>query len=167
MNKIYINEAIYASSNGAVVERRKSVVVPVLLLLAGLAMLIVNYMIENGDDANNLKSTLVLAGGAMLLLGVIQICVALFGSGVPYHKVDKCFLTRKHYSFDRSKQEEVVRAVNSGDRTLLDTVPESNVTGVLVVCYYSSKSNFVAMQAFEYEEFSYMPITDVKIVIEQ
>ena len=49
------NEALYVSSNGVVVERRKSIIVPVLVLLAGLGVLAINLFIENGDDANNLK----------------------------------------------------------------------------------------------------------------
>ena len=54
MNIKDFNEALYASSNGVVVERRQNIVVPFLVLAAGIALLVVNYFIENGDDANNL-----------------------------------------------------------------------------------------------------------------
>ena len=47
MNIKDFNEALYASSNGVVVERRKNIVVPLLVLLAGVALLVVNYFIEN------------------------------------------------------------------------------------------------------------------------
>ena len=164
MNITEINEAIYASSNGVIVERRKNVFVPILVLLAGVALLVVNYFIDNGDDVNNLKSTLVLAGGCVLMLGIILCSVAIFGEGTPYHKADKCYLTLKQYSFDRSQQKEVEKAVKSGDRGVLDAVEESEVAGILAVCYYSPKGNFVAMQAFVYEELLYKPITELKIV---
>lgn len=164
MNIIEINEAIYASSNGVIVERRKSIVVPFLVLLAGLGMLVVNYFIDNGDDANNLKSTLVLAGGAVTILGAVLSGMRLFGDGAPYHKVDKCYLVCKQYSFARSLEQKVVAAVNSGNKRDLDAISEGEVAGVIVICYYLPKGSFVAMQAFAYEEFTYKPITELKIV---
>jgi hypothetical protein len=159
-----LNEAIYASSNGVIVERRKTIIVPVLVLLVGVAMLIANYFVENGGDANNLKSTLVLAGAGVLLLGIILCGVAIFGEGRPYHNVDKCYLTLKQYSFDRSQQKEVVKAVNSGEKRALAELEEGEVAGILAICYYSPNGKFVAMQAFAYEEFTYKPITELKIV---
>ena len=160
-----INEAIYASSNGAIVERRKSIVVPLLVFLVGVAMLVVNYFVENGNDANNLKSALVLSGGCISLVGAVLCGMCVFGGGVPYHKDDKCFLVRKQYSFDRLQQRDVVKVVNDIDKNTLDKLSESDVTGVLVICYYSPEGNYLAMQAFAYEEFVYKPITELKIKV--
>ena len=165
MNLSEINEAIYASSNGVIVERRKNIIMPILVLLAGAAMLVANCFIENGSDTNNLKSTLMLAGGCVLMLGVILSGIAIFGEGRPYHTLDKNYLTLKQYSFDRSQQRVVEKAVNSGDRKSLDTIEEGEVAGIIAVCYYSPKGKFVAMQAFAYEEFTYKPITELKIVV--
>jgi hypothetical protein len=165
MNLSEINEAIYASSNGVIVERRKNIIMPILVLLAGAAMLVVNCFIENGSDTNNLKSTLMLAGGCVLMLGVILSGIAIFGEGRPYHTLDKNYLTLKQYSFDRSQQRVVEKAVNSGDRKSLETIEEGEVAGIIAVCYYSPKGKFVAMQAFAYEEFTYKPITELKIVV--
>ena len=164
MNLSEINEAIYASSNGVIVERRKNIIMPILVLLAGAAMLVANCFIENGSDTNNLKSTLMLAGGCVLMLGVILSGIAIFGEGRPYHTLDKNYLTLKQYSFDRSQQRVVEKAVNSGDRKSLDTIEEGEVAGIIAICYYSPKGKFVAMQAFAYEEFTYKPITELKIV---
>lgn len=163
MNLSEINEAIYASSNGVIVERRKNIIMPILVLLAGAALLVVNYFIENGSDSNNLKSTLMLAGGCVLMLGVILSGIAIFGEGRPYHTLDKSYLTLKQYSFDRSQQSVVEKVVNSGDRKSLDAIEEGEVAGIIAVCYYSPKGKFVAMQAFAYEEFTYKPITELKI----
>lgn len=163
MNILDINEAIYASSNGVVVERRKSMIVPILVLLAGLALLVVNYIIDNGDDANNLKSVLVLMGGVASVLGAALCGIRIFGTGGPYHKQDKCYLICKQYSFSREQETEVLRIVNNNDKEALDKVEESNVMALLVLCYYSPKGSFVAMQAFGYSDFTYNPITEVKI----
>ncbi len=164
MNISDINEAIYASSNGVVVERRKTIIVPILVLILGVAMLALNYYIENGADSNNLKSTLMLAGGCVTVLGLILSGIAIFGEGRPYHTLDKKYLALKQYSFDRSCQAEVVKVVDACDRKRLDTIEESDVAGVIVICYYSAKGAFVAMQAFLYEDFDYKPITSLKIV---
>ncbi|MBR6655952.1 MAG: hypothetical protein IKL20_05045 [Alistipes sp.] len=160
------NEALYASSKGVVVERRKSLIVPILVLLAGIALLVVNFFIENGDDANNLKSTLVLAGGAVVLLGVALCGIRIFGSGAPYHKGDKCMLVCKQYSFDRSQQDEVVKIVTACDKEALDNLEEGDIAGVAVLCYHSPRGKFVAMQAFAYEEFTYKEITSFKVKAE-
>lgn len=158
------NEALYASSNGVVVERRQNIIVPVLVLLVGVTLLVANYFIENGSDANNLKSALVLIGGAISLVAVALCGARIFGGGAPYHTKDKCFLVRKQYSFDRSQQENVVKVVEACDKSALDAIGESDIAGVSVICYYSPQSKFCAMQAFAYEEFIYKGITSLKII---
>lgn len=157
------NEALYASSNGVVVERRKSIIVPILVLLAGMALLVVNYFIENGSDANNLKSTLILIGGAVALVGVAMCGINIFGSGAPYHMGDKCFLVRKQYSFDRSQEKEVLKAVEAVDRLALDVIEESDIASISALCYHSPRSRYCAMQAFAYEEFVFKSITELQV----
>ena len=157
------NEALYASSNGVVVERRKSIIVPILVLLAGMALLVVNYFIENGSDANNLKSTLILIGGAVALVGVAMCGINIFGSGAPYHTGDKCFLVHKQYSFDRSQEKEVLKAVEAVDRLALDILEESDIASISALCYHSPRSRYCAMQAFAYEEFVFKSITELQV----
>ena len=149
------NEALYASSNGVIVERRQNIIVPTLVLLLGVALLVANYFIDNGNDSNNLKSALVLIGGAISLVAIALCGARIFGGGVPYHAKDKCFLVRRQYSFDYSQQEDVVKAVKACDKLALDAIPESDIAGVSVICYYSPQSDFRAMQAFIYEEYLY------------
>ena len=126
-------------------------------------MLVANYLIENGNDTNNLKSSLVLAGGALSLLGAALCGMRIFGGGVPYHKADRCFLVSRQYSFDLSQRREVENIVKDVNRVALENIEESDVTSILVLCYCSPKGSFVAMQAFVYDEFDYKPITELKI----
>ena len=163
MNIKDFNEALYASSNGVVVERRESIVMPLSTLLVGVALLIVNYFIDNNDATSNLKSALVLIGGLITLVGVIYCAVNLFGGGAPYHKNDKCFLERKKYAFERGKIDAVMKAVEACDKSALDTLEESDIAGISVVCYYSPKSGYCVMQAFVYEDFVYNSITKLTI----
>ena len=157
------NEALYASSDGVIVERRRSIIIPILVLLAGVALLVTNYFIENGSDANNLKSALVLTGGLVSLVGIALCGVGIFGGGAPYHTGDKCFLLRKQYSFDRAQYGCVIKAVEACDKLVLDGIEESDIAGISVICYYSPRSKYCAMQAFAYEEFVYKSICELRI----
>ena len=121
------NEALYASSNGVVVERRQNILLPIIILAVGVALLVLNSFIENGSDANNLKSALVLVGGAILLIGVALCGVRVFGGGAPYHTKDNCFLVRRQYSFDRAQHNEVVKAVESGEKSAIDAMAILNI----------------------------------------
>ena len=156
------NEALYASSNGVVVEHRRNTIIPVLFLLVGVALLVANYFIDNGSDANNLKSALVLIGGAITLVSVAFCGVRIFGAGEPYHTADKCFLVRKQYAFERAQHDSVVKAVEACDKEALDNIKESDIAGYSVLCYHSPRSKYCAMQAFAYEEFVYKSITELK-----
>lgn len=159
MNIKDFNEALYASSNGVIVERRKPLAMPFIILLVGAALLVINLFIENGDDANNLKSTLVLFGGLTTIVGVLYCAVNIFGEGVPYSKKDGCFLVSYQYTFDRAQCDEVVKAVEKCDKSALDALAESDIASVIVVCYYSPNSNYCTMQAFAYEDYVYQSIT--------
>ena len=159
MNIKDFNEALYTSSNGVVVERRKSTIIPIVVLVAGFAMLAANWFISDSVEMNNLKSALILIGGFTAIIGAICASGSIFGGGMPYHNGDKCFLVRKQYSFERSRIDEVVKAVQQCDRTAVENIGESEIAGVTVLCYYSPNSNYCVMQAFVYEEFTYQSVT--------
>ena len=161
MNIKDFNEALYASSNGVVTERRKNIIKPLSILFIGLALLLLNNFIENGDDANNLKSTIVLIGGFTTLIGVVMCSINIFGTGTPYHTGDKSPLKRKQYSFECSQRDSVIKAVEACDKLALDIIEESDIAGISVVCYYSPCSRYCVMQAFAYEDFTYKSITDM------
>ena len=159
MNIKDFNEALYASSNGVIVERRKNFVLPIIILLVGVVLLVANSFLQDSPENNDIKSALVLIGGLMTIVGVIYVAVKVFGKGVPYHKEEHSFLLHKQYAFDRALQSQVVAAVEKCDKIALDAIEESDVAGVIVVCYYSSKSNYRVMQAFAYEDFTYQSLT--------
>lgn len=163
MNIKDFNEALYASSNGVVVERRKPLIMPLIILLVGAALFALNLFIENGEDTNNLKSALVLVGGLVTLVGSAYCAVNIFGGGAPYHKEDKCFLERKKYAFEREYSSAVVKAVEACDKAALDAIVEGDIAALSVICYYSPKSDYCAMQAFAYEDFVYNSISKLSI----
>lgn len=164
MDKNIFNEALYASCPDVVVCRRKSVVLPIVTLVTGVALLVVNSFIDNGGDSNNLKSSLVLLGGIIALVGVIVTLVRLFGRGEPYHKATRQFLSYDSYNFGHEQREKVLKAVKEADVESLKKLPQSEVASIAVMAYTSTGGEFVAMQPFAYEELEYRPICDVKIV---
>lgn len=165
MNNKDMDKAIYALSGGVIVGRKKGFAMPLSLVIVGVALLVINGFVNNGSDTNNLKSTLVLLGGLVLIIGIVLSCIRIFGGGAPYHKGDKCFLEHKRYTFDRSQQSAAVEAVEQCDKRKLDELGESEVASIVVECYYSPKGTYRAMQAFAYEELIYKEITGVKTMI--
>ena len=159
MNIKDFNEALYASSNGVVVEHRKRIIIPIIILLIGVAMLVANYFIEDSESVNNLKSALILFGGLATIVGIAYCVACIFGSGTPYHKEDKCLLLCNQYSFDRAQLQVVEEAVKLCDKSALDALPESDIATLPVICYYSPKSSYCAMQAYMYEGFDYQSVT--------
>ena len=164
MDKNIFSEALYASYGDLVVCRRKSIVVPVLTLVAGLAILVVNSLVYNGNDSNNLKSSLVLLGGLVSLVGLVLILVRLLGRGEPYHKASRRFLEYNTYSFGHEQRETVLKAVKDGNVELLKRTPQTDVASIVVMIYSSVGGEFMAMQPFAYEELEYRPICNMVVV---
>lgn len=163
MNKKGICEVLYTSYGDCVEARRKSLVWPIVVLVAGVALLIVNAFVDNGADSNNLKSTLVLGGGLVAIAGIVLILARLLGEGAPYHKATKSFLCGRTYSFAAEQREQVMQAVKVCDVAALAKMPQSDVQSIVVVTYASKGHEFVALQPFVYEELEYRPIVDVVV----
>ena len=69
---------MYALPGAVVIRRRKSFLMPVLLVAAGIALLILNRSFR-ADLSNDLRSAIVFVG-ASLLLGVFLLSGALIGA---------------------------------------------------------------------------------------
>lgn len=164
MDKIKICEAMYALPGEVVVRRRKPLLIPAVLFLAGAAMLVANNLYASALT-NNLSSALVFAGGSLSLAGLIVLALRLYGSeGVPYYRDGRCYLQYDELYFERADRGEVVQSVREGDVRQLVSMPRARVPAVAVAIYRTADNRFAAMQAFEYAELEYKPLTDLKIV---
>lgn len=165
MAKYDMCEALYALPGGVIAERRRSVAVPLLLTVAGAAMLVVNEFVGGSSDYSNLKSALLLFGATLVIAGGIVTAVRLFGgSGIPYHTGEGCYLVRKELRFGKDKAAEVADAVRRGDFDALGAIPEAGVSAITAVLYTSKSGGFKAGQAFEYVELEVRPLCDMKVV---
>ncbi len=89
-----ICEALYALPGGVVEARRRPVVKPLAIALAGAALLVVDT-VATDSDSGNLDAAMLLIGSTMLLWGLIAATTRLFGQDrVPYYRPDGVYLRR-------------------------------------------------------------------------
>ncbi|MEG1759980.1 MAG: hypothetical protein RSB23_07260 [Alistipes sp.] len=163
MNKNLICEALYALPGEVVVKRRKSIVIAGCTVLVGVALIVLNNMI--GPISNNLQSAIVFVGGTLIVIGLLVSLTRLCGAdGIPFHHGTKKFLTYEELYFDRSMWRDVVQCVDNGEVDKLLAMPHSRVPAVAVAMYRTPDTSFAAMQAFEYVELEYRPLSNLKIV---
>ncbi|WP_418991743.1 hypothetical protein [Alistipes sp.] len=164
MDRNKICEAMYALPGGVVVKRRKSLAFPLLLALAGVAMIAANAVFA-ASLSNNVSSALVFVGGVSALAGLTLVGVRLFGSqGVPYHTQGGCYLRYDELYFGREERAEVERLLDRGAVEQLLDRPHAQVPALTVALYRTADNRFAAMQAFEYSELEYRPLTELRIV---
>lgn len=164
MNKNEICEAMYALPDRVIVKRRKPLLVPVLVLLAGAVLIVVNN-VWGAELTNNLRSSLVFVGGALAVSGLLILLARMLGSdGIPYHRREKRFLEYEELYFDRECGRDVVRYVNDGDVRKVLALQRSRVPAVAVALYRTPDNRFAALQAFEYTDLEYRALSELKIV---
>jgi hypothetical protein len=164
MSKYDMCEALYALPGGVVVKRRKPIAMPAALLVAGVALLIINSQIEASAEMMNLKSALVLFGAVMAVVGAVILSLRMMGgAGAPYHAADGCYLKCKELKFNKEKSAQLRDLVNRGDFTTLRSLPEDGVSAVTVVMYSSPRSGFCAAQVFEYFELELRAVSQLRV----
>ena len=97
---------------------------PVLLVAAGIALLILNRSFR-ADLSNDLRSAIVFVGASLLLAGVAVLFARLFSAGNPYYPAGRCYLRYEELFFeiyekkmcirDRSRRAERVAAASFRD----------------------------------------------------
>lgn len=165
MAKYDMCEALYALPGGDIVCRRKSITTPLAMVIAGLALLVINNFMIGELDMPNLKSTLVLFGAVFVMVGGALLFARIAGhSTAPYHQKDHCYLHHEELKFNKEQKSVVLDLLNKGDFTTLRTIPSDGISALVVEIYTSPKSGFTAAQAFEYVELELRPTSELKIV---
>lgn len=165
MNKTDICEALYALPGGVVEARRRPVFKPAAVALAGAVLLIADIVAVDSSSSGNLSAGLLLVGSVMFFAGAIAVALRLFGSGrTPYYVPDGTYLRRRERYYDREHAAALRRAVAACDTAAIDKIPESNVSAVTLVEYYSAKSGLRAFCIYEYTEFELRAVGEVQIV---
>ena len=164
MDRMKFCEELYASHGDVIIARRRSVIAPMSITVAGAALLVLNALLPDDAELVNLRSVLVLAGAVAAIVGIVMLSARMFGSGVPYHKGCRSYLRGEVLMFDESRRRQVLEAIAAGDAGALLAIPRRNVSSVSVLFYSTPDGSFVAMQPFEYVDLEYRPLGDIKVV---
>lgn len=155
---------MYALPGEVVVKRRKPLLIPAVLLLAGVLMIVLNNIYGAAMSAD-LRSAVVFVGGVLAIGGLCALLARVFNSGgVPYHKGAKCRLRYEELYFEPGVRANVMANVAGGEVKKLLIMPRAQVPSVAVALYRTSDNRFAAMQAFEYADLEYKPLTELRIV---
>ena len=163
MNKIKFFEALYASTP-SIVARRRSVVLPIVVILAGIALPFICMSLLSDAKFDDINSSMVLVGICLAVGGGIWLLGRLVGSGEPYHTEKGTFLQTRTLSFDRSRRAEVLNAVGSGNASKLFALPTCEVSALCVMVSHTADNSFVAAQVFEYAELEYKELCGVTLL---
>jgi hypothetical protein len=164
MSEINIPQALYSMPELHVVEHRRSVLQPVLLILVGAVLFVADSFVDMSNSTDSLKSALMLVASTLVFCGLIWGVVRLKGAGAPYCEPDGAFLQHKRLRFTKDKKTKIVDLVNSKDFSTLRSLEEDGVSAVVVEIYFSKKSKLCAAQVFEYSEMTFVPVTKVQVL---
>ena len=160
-----ICEAVDALPGGVVEARRRPVFKPAALTVSGAVLLIADILAVDSSSSGNLAAGLLMIGSILFFGGAIAIAVRMLGDQrTPYYVTDGSYLRRRERYYDRGRLAELRRAVEAGDIAALDAIPESDVSALTLVEYYSAKSDLRALCIYEYAEFELRAVCAVKIV---
>ena len=158
-----ISEQLYSSHGDVIVARRRSTLLPFALIIAAAAALVINFFIENTASTTDLKSTLVVTGIALGVVGIVLLVRNLIGRGEPYDTRSRKFLRYMLYTFGHEQRDKVLNAVSKGDINGLEELPQSEIPAIVVAAYFSPDKQFVAMQPFAYSELEYHALSEITV----
>ena len=152
--KLDICEALYALPGGVVVARRRSLVLPILLLALGIVLFIVNFVaIEDKNGA--LGMSLMCTGIGLVAYGAFTILFRVVGGErVPYDTEARRYMRRRERYYEEALLPALNDAVERGDSEAIDLMPTTNVARVTLVEYSTPDKSRVAYAIYEYIDFA-------------
>ena len=164
MIKQDICKALYALPGGVVEPRRQPICGPVVAALIGAALLVVN-VVALDDKSGAVGMTLMVVGVAMLLYGAFVALVRRSSDDrTPYHTPSKGYFQSRERYYDRAQLSELQRAISRGDKGAIDALPNGNVAAITLVECWTKDRSIEAYGIYEYAEFGYRLIGEVKVV---
>lgn len=159
--KNHIDEVLYSISPDAIVARRYSPIVGILITaIAAIAMIGANH-IEPFASNRDLYQYLMMAGFLVLTTGVTMICYSLWGDSVrPHYAPTNERLVRHDLTFNIADANRVEALVAAGDFKALDSIPHSAASGLIVVIYSTAGGKFAMAQTLEYVPHEYQPLSE-------
>ena len=157
----YIDNEIYNMLDGAIVRRRKSIIIPLIMLIAGVAAFVGGFMTEDGDLSFGLMLSgviIALSGGAMVLMRTTGQQFA------PYYTPTSEPLRRKEIYYPYAKLElvrEALSAKRHPEAWGIESVDSSNLK---MVCYEAPKGGVCICQIMIYVPHEYTPLDEIVLI---
>jgi hypothetical protein len=154
----YIDNEIYNILDGAIVRRRKSIVIPMIMLALGIVAFVGGFVITDGD----LSFGLMLCGVIVALSGGAMVLMRTTGQQfAPYYTPTKEPLRRREIYYPYSKLElvrEALSAKRHPESWGIESVESSNLK---MVCYEAPKGGVCFCQIQMYIPHEYSPIGEI------
>lgn len=167
MDKNNLSEALYALPGGVVVRRKKSPVLSLVVLAIGIG-LIVLYFFTKDTMGDNLASSLIMAAGAITLVGGLMLTSCLVDTeGKPAIQATGERLRYKELYFPQEQRAEVQRLIDEGLIKRILAATNGQSSGIAVAIYHTSDLRIASMQAYEYIGYEYRPITGIKVIADR
>lgn len=159
-----MSEAICALPGGAVIMRRRSMILPLLILFAGVGLLVLNIVLDGSANMSNIKSAIVLFGAIFVLVGGAMSLIRMGKGGLaPWHIGERCFLKKEELKYTKDDKMQVQDLVKRGDFTTLRTISTGDISAIVVTLWSTPSGAFTAAQAFEYIDLELQPISELRV----
>lgn len=163
MDKKSICEAMYALPSGVVVRRKRTIGMPLLILAIGIGVVAINYGMDIEAQSADFSSSLLLIAGATIIVGLLLLLSRLFDrEGYPWHTPTRRPLRYEERFYPVEQRNEVQRMVDEAAYLRLVAADTKRTSGIAVAIYRSEDKRFAAMQAYEYIDYEYRPITGIR-----
>ncbi len=159
-----IKESIYTVSND-IVARRKSIILPAVFLIAGIAATISSSSLKDNPDKANIASTLLLAGVAVAAIAAIVLLVRIaHKQGIPYYIPTNAKMTEKLSYFDSSKKETLIKLLEERNLDAIDAMAVENPSPLMTVRYTTPDNKVAVVQVQEFVPHMYVPVTEAVLI---
>ena len=154
----YIDNEIYNMLDGAIVRRRKSIVIPMIMLVVGLAAFVGGFMTADGD----LSFGLMLCGVIVAVWGGAMVLMRTTGQQfAPYYTPTSEPLRRREVYYPYAKLELVREALNAKRHPETWGIESVNSSNLKMVCYEAPKGGVYICQLMVYVPHEYSPIGEI------
>lgn len=158
-----LEEAIYGMDGLQIEPRKKNLILPFAVLLAGAALIFAAYKYDYIASNPNLSSGSLLFGFAGIVAGIIMAISALTSKGIPFYAPTKEKLKKYELRFDTELKDKVKKHVAAGDFESLTDLPEGTSSAVKVIIYKTQSGELIIAQVQEYVPHTYRPADDIMI----
>ena len=160
-----ICKALCALPGDGVELRHRPITTPITIMVIGIVLLIIN-IVAIDDKSSALSMLLLIAGISMLGYGGITTIMRRTNDQlVPYLTSTKRYMDYRERYYDRSQLDTLQLYLAVGDESKLEEIPTSNISAIVLAEYRANDNSIVAYALYEYVDFDYRLIGDVKIIL--